>query len=123
MPSPTISTTETNKCSYIRQVIRWFPTILKKKPRPTTMVSKATAAFPVCVSLPTEGFKNYKHLTDFPFRFLALGLKSDKPSIVIFDTMTQKKKKTLPFNDGVIKEWVSIAFAPGSENKHLISLV
>jgi len=80
----------------------------------------------VCVSLQIAGiFNNDLYYLKYLIllRYLALGLKGDKPNIVIFDTMTQKKKKTLPFNDGVIKEWISLAFAPGSENKHLISLV
>jgi len=55
-------------------------------------------------------------------RFLAVGAKSDKPAIFIYDVLSQKKKRTLSFNELPIKEWVSIAFGPGVEAKTLISL-
>jgi len=32
-------------------------------------------------------------------RFLAVGAKADKPAIFIYDTMSQKKKRTLVFHD------------------------
>lgn len=55
-------------------------------------------------------------------RLLAVGVKAEKPSILIYDSMSQKKKRTLTFQDFPIKEWASVAFGPGVETKTLISL-
>jgi hypothetical protein len=55
-------------------------------------------------------------------RFLAVGGKADKPAIFIYDTMSQKKKRTLVFHEAPIKDWVSLAFGPGVEAKTLVSL-
>ena len=55
-------------------------------------------------------------------RFLAAGVKADKPLIFIYDVLSQKKKRTLVFHELQIKEWVSVAFGPGVEAKTLVSL-
>lgn len=55
-------------------------------------------------------------------RFLAVGARGDKPAIFIYDTMSQKKKRTLAFHEFPVKEWVSLAFGPGVEAKTLVSL-
>ena len=55
-------------------------------------------------------------------RFLAAGVKGEKPAIQIYDTMSQKKKRTLVFHDAGVKEWVSVAFGPNAEAKTLVGL-
>jgi hypothetical protein len=70
-----------------------------------------------------EGYKGFSCMTLSPMkRFLAVGAKHDKPAIFIYDVLSQKKKRTLIFNDVPVKEWVSLAFGPGVEAKTLISL-
>ncbi|EGR29835.1 WD repeat protein [Ichthyophthirius multifiliis] len=67
-------------------------------------------------------------------RQLAVGFKSCKqstqgddnyenPSIIIYDTITQRKKHQLVFREEKIKYWVSIAFPDQNmESKHIVSL-
>lgn len=52
-----------------------------------------------------------------------MAVSGEKPAIFVFDTMTYKKKKSLIYSGEFnIKEYTSLAFAPGQENKNLISL-
>lgn len=54
---------------------------------------------------------------------MAVGLKGEKPAIVIFDTKNQKRKKTLKLSEEYnVKEFVSIIFSPEAESKNIISL-
>ncbi|CAD8112856.1 unnamed protein product [Paramecium primaurelia] len=73
-----------------------------------------------------QGFEHYRGfscMTLSPMkRFLAAGVKGEKPAIQIYDTMSQKKKRTLIYHDAPIKEWVSVAFGPNAEAKTLVGL-
>ena len=56
-------------------------------------------------------------------RYLAVAEKSPQGGAVfVYDTTTQRKKRNLIIGDIESKEYVSMAFAPGNENKFLISL-
>jgi len=47
----------------------------------------------------------------------------DRPAIIIYDTVTFKKKKTLKLNDEPnIKEFIAIQFSVGAESKNIITL-
>lgn len=47
----------------------------------------------------------------------------DRPAIVIYDTVTFKRKKTLKLNDEPnVKEFISVQFSPGAESKNIITL-
>ena len=48
--------------------------------------------------------------------------KSEPAIIVVYDTHTQRKKRQMSTQDVQSSEYISLAFAPGAENKHLISL-
>lgn len=56
-------------------------------------------------------------------RFLAIAASGETAGIFIYDTTTKKRKKTLIYPDeGNIVEYNALAFAPGAENRQLISL-
>ncbi len=55
---------------------------------------------------------------------MAVAAIGEKPAIFIFDTMSLKRKKTLSYTGPEnVTEYTAIAFAPGAENRTLISLV
>ena len=55
-------------------------------------------------------------------RHLAVAEKSDQALIVVYDTHTQRKKRQMSTGEVLSSEYISLAFAPGQENKYLISL-
>ena len=63
-------------------------------------------------------------------RHLAVAEKTDPPSIVVYDTSTQRKKRNMSSPEQPttittevhISEYISLAFAPGKENHYLIAL-
>lgn len=55
-------------------------------------------------------------------RHLAVAEKAEPAIIVVYDTHTQRKKKKMSTPDSISPEIVSMAFAPGQENKFLISM-
>lgn len=55
-------------------------------------------------------------------RYLAVAEKGDPATVRIFDTQNQRKKKDLISEDVAVREYVAISFAPGQENKFLITL-
>ena len=55
-------------------------------------------------------------------RHLAVAEKADPAVIVVYDTHTQRKKRHMSTPDVQSTEYISLAFAPGQENKYLISL-
>lgn len=55
-------------------------------------------------------------------RHLAVAERSEQAIIVVYDTHTQRKKRQMSTGDVLSSEYISLAFAPGQENKYLISL-
>lgn len=55
-------------------------------------------------------------------RHLAVAEKAEPAVIVVYDTHTQRKKRQMSTQDVQSTEYISLAFAPGQENKYLISL-
>jgi hypothetical protein len=54
--------------------------------------------------------------------YLAVAEKGEPAIVRVFDTHTQRKKKDLISEDVAVREYVAISFAPGQENKFLITL-
>lgn len=55
-------------------------------------------------------------------RYLAVTAKGEKPAIFVFDTTSNKRKKTL-LGDHNIQDFIAVQFIKGFENQKLISLV
>lgn len=56
-------------------------------------------------------------------RYVALGLKGERPAIVVYDIKNQKKVKNMKLSEDYnVKEFVSIVFKPDAESKNIISL-
>ena len=58
------------------------------------------------------------------FRFLAVAGVGEPPMIIVYDTMSLKKKRAFKYHgESIIKEYIALAFAYGAEARTLISLV
>lgn len=74
-----------------------------------------------------QGLENYQGISCLNLsplkRYLALGLKADKPAISIYDTKNHKRLKSLKLPEEYnVKEFVSIVFSPDAESRNIISL-
>jgi hypothetical protein len=74
-----------------------------------------------------QGMENYHAFSTINLsplkRYLALGLKADKPAIVIYDTKNHKRLKSLKLSEEYnVKEFTSIIFSPDAESRSIISL-
>jgi WD40 repeat protein len=55
-------------------------------------------------------------------RYLAVAENAEKAVCIIYDTQTQRRKKTLSNPDCESEEYVAMAFAPGHEHKYLVTV-
>ena len=55
-------------------------------------------------------------------RFLAIAEKAERALVTVYDVHTQRKKKQFNTTDCSSTEYVSMSFAPGQENKHMITM-
>ena len=55
-------------------------------------------------------------------RYLAIAEKAERAFVSVYDVHTQRKKKQFNTSDCASTEYVSMSFAPGQENKHMITM-
>lgn len=55
-------------------------------------------------------------------RHLAVAERAEPAVVIVYDTHTQRKKRMMSTPDVISTEYVSMAFAPGQENKYLITM-
>ena len=67
--------------------------------------------------------KKYALIQIIRIRYIAICERAEKAQCSIFDTTTQRRRKTLTANDLQAREFISVAFSPIDEKNHLITLV